>query len=83
MVLITFSKLKTKSKLSKFRFRIFSGNGPLYFHIKINPKKALKFQFKVSIRNTMEILSWNESIQVRRMHESLYSINKGEIPKKY
>jgi len=25
----------------------------------------------VSIRNTMEILYWNESIQVRRIHESL------------
>jgi len=25
----------------------------------------------VSIRNTMEILTWNESIQVRRKHESL------------
>ena len=31
----------------------------------------------------MKILSWNESIQVRRMHVSLYSINKGEIPYKY
>jgi hypothetical protein len=50
---------------------------------KINPGKALKFQFKVSIRNTMEILSWNESILVRTMYESLYSKNKGEIPKKY
>jgi hypothetical protein len=30
----------------------------------------------------MEILSWNECIQVRRIHESLYSINKGGDSKK-